>query len=379
MTEQINVLHVYKTALSESIGGVEMFIDSLCRSTTKLNIRNTVLSLSRNPSQEKVHSNSYESVVAKQDIYLASTGFSFSAFGLFHQLLTVNDIIHYHFPNPFADLLHFSTRRRKPSIVTYHSDIVKQRTLMHLYRPIMNRFLESADSIVATSPNYVQHSSVLQNYKHKIKVIPVGVNQSDFRKPSNELSGHWKCKLPDDFFLFVGALRYYKGLHVALEAVQNTDIPLVIAGSGGVENDLIEMASHRRLENVYFLGQITEEDKITLLHLCRGFVFPSHLRSEAFGLSLVEAAICGKPMISCEIHTGTSFINQHQQTGLVITPNSPDELRKAMQHLLDHPKDVKRFGANAKRRAQTVFNSETTAKMYAKLYFEIHDKGSSDI
>ena len=80
------------------------------------------------------------------------------------------------------------------------------------------------------------------------------------------------------------------------------------------------------------------KNKITLLHL-QGFCFVApKIRSVPYHL---WAAICGKPMISCEIHTGTSFINQHQQTGLVITPNSPDELRKAMQHLLDHPKDVK--------------------------------------
>lgn len=371
MTNPINVLHVYKTALPESIGGVEMFIDSLCRSTSKLNIKNTVLSLSRNPSQQKVIANAYKLVVAKQNLFLASTGFSISAFGLFRQLSASNDIIHYHFPNPFADLLHFSTWQKKTTVLTYHSDIVKQRTLMYLYRPVMDCFLKSVDSIVATSPNYVQHSEVLQTFKHKTKVVPVGLDKSKFLHPNQELLNHWKAKLPDDFFLFVGALRYYKGLHVALEAIQNTDISMVIAGSGGVESDLMGIATRRGLKNAHFLGKISEADKVALLHLCRGFVLPSHLRSEAFGLSLVEAAICGKPLISCEIQTGTSFINQHKQTGLIIQPNSPGELREAMQHLLSHPEDAQKYGTNAKNRAETMFNEETTARMYANIYREL--------
>src|SRR5690606_38814370 len=140
----------------------------------------------------------------------------------------------------------------------------------------------------------------------------------------------WKNKLPDPFFLFIGVLRYYKGLHILLKAIENTALPVVIAGSGPEEKKLMQMAQNLKLTNVFFLGEISEVDKMALLQLCYAFVFPSHLRSEAFGISLLESAMMGKPMISCETGTGTSFINLHNDTGFVVPPNDPDALYKAM-------------------------------------------------
>ena len=63
----------------------------------------------------------------------------------------------------------------------------------------------------------------------------------------------------------------------------------------------------------------------------------------------MEAACVGKPMISCEIGTGTTFVNRADETGLVINPGSSKELRKAMDFLLENPEIVKKFGQNAKK------------------------------
>src|SRR5690606_13630599 len=73
--------------------------------------------------------------------------------------------------------------------------------------------------------------------------------------------------------------------------------------------------------------------------LSRGIVFPSHLRSEAFGISLLEGAMFGKPMISSEIGTGTSYINISGQTGLVVPPSDAAALRAAM-HQLWHDREL---------------------------------------
>src|SRR5690606_23534758 len=98
------------------------------------------------------------------------------------------------------------------------------------------------------------------------------------------------------------------------------------------------------VHNIHFLGQLSEEDKTVLLMLCYAFVFPSHLRSEAFGLSLLEAAMFGKPMISCEIGTGTSYINYMNNTGYVVPPADSLALANAMQFFLDHPEQVAVMG-----------------------------------
>ena len=80
------------------------------------------------------------------------------------------------------------------------------------------------------------------------------------------------------------------------------------------------------------------------------FPFPSHLRSEAFGISLLEGAMFGKPMISSEIGTGTSYINIAGETGLVVPPNAPQALHEAMRQLWEHPEQAAQMGARAEER-----------------------------
>ncbi len=367
----MRVLHCYKTSLRSSMGGVEMFMHTLSNSVANLGIESTIFSLSKNPSPEPILIDQHQVVECKEHLHLASTGFSASAFKKFRELVQETDIIHYHFPYPFADILHFACRVSKPTVLTYHSDIIKQKWLIQLYKPLMHQFLSAMDVIVATSPNYFATSDVLRKHLDNVETIPVGMDLSALPQLNPERVDYWKKKLPQRFFLFIGAMRYYKGLHVAIDAIANTPFQLVLAGIGGVEAALKKRAKALNLDNIHFLGAISEEDKVALHHLSYAFVFPSHMRSEAFGLSLVEAAAMQKPMISCEIGTGTSFVNIHEETGLVIKPSSPHLLREAMQYLLEHPDKAKALGINAKKRYQSLFTAEKQAQSYASLYHKL--------
>lgn len=369
----MNILHVYKTSMPASYGGVESFIDTLCKSDSKLGVKNTVLTLHPRPQKQPIDMNGYTVHQARQNLFLASTGFSATAFGKFKRLSNEVDIIHYHFPNPFADMLHLACRSKKPSLVTYHSDIVKQKQLLHIYKPLQQRFLNSVDHLVSTSPNYFISSKILQQYANKVSVIPIGIDPKAYETVDSKRLNFWRNRLPKPFFLFVGAMRYYKGLHIALEAVAGTDIQIAIAGAGmhGIEKDLKAQATALQLNNVDFLGFVNNKDKLALLNLCHGFIFPSHIRSEAFGISLLEAAMAGKPMISCEIGTGTTFVNSANETGLVINPGSPRELREAMQFLIDNPKVAANMGKNAKQRSLKVFTADQQAKSYYDLYQQL--------
>ena len=367
----MNILHVYKTSMPASYGGVASFIDTLCKAGSKLGVKNTVLTLHPKPQKQPIEMDGYSVHQAKQNLFLASTGFSASAFSKFKRLSNDADIIHYHFPNPFADMLHMACRPKKPSIVTYHSDIIKQTHLLHIYRPLKQRFLNSVDQIVATSPNYFVSSNILQRYADKVSVIPIGIDPKAYETVDSERLDFWRSRLSKPFFLFIGAMRYYKGLHIALEAIAGTEIQIAIAGINGIEKELKAQAATLQLKNVDFLGFVKDEDKIALLNLCHGFIFPSHLRSEAFGISLLEAAMVGKPMVSCEIGTGTTFVNSANETGLVINPGSPQELREAMQFLLDNPEVAATMGKNAKKRSLELFTADQQAKSYYDLYQQL--------
>lgn len=363
---RVKVLHFYKTSLPQSMGGVEVFIDTLCNASASLNVENVVLSLADAPRKDPIQMHSYLVLQAQQNLFVASTGFSLAAFHKLHTLAKDADIIHYHFPNPFADMLHFVCKINKPVVVTYHADIIKQQHIMWLYAPLMHKFLRAAQAIVATSANYVQTSETLQQHRDKVKVIPIGINKANLAAVDPERVRYWRERLPEKFFLFVGALRYYKGLHVALAAVRRTDYQLVLAGAGGVEAELKEQA--RGLANVHFVGAVSDQDKAILHHLSYAFVFPSHLRSEAFGISLLEAAAFGKAAISCEIGTGTSLVNVDQATGLVVEPGSAPALRAAMQFLLDNPDKTAAFGVHAEKRYAQMFTAEQQALAYRELY-----------
>ena len=378
----LKVLHFYKTYYPDTVGGVEQVINQIARSTAMLGIHTEVLSLSSRPVDRTIEINGHRAHRARLNFEIASTGFSMSVFLRFSQLLKQVDIVHYHYPWPFMDLVHFATRVKIPTIVTYHSDIVRQQTLLKLYRPLQRKFLTSVDKIVSTSPNYFETSPVLSRYSNKTVVVPIGLDKLTYPTPSSQLLEKWRDQLPERFFLFVGMLRYYKGLHILLNALCDLDYPVVIVGSGPVEIELKEHAAQLKLKNIRFLGVLSDESKVALFKLCYAVVFPSHLRSEAFGISLLEGAMYGKPMISSEIGTGTSYINIHQETGLVIPPSDPLALSQAMSLLWNNPMMVEKMGLQAEKRYWSFFTAERMALQYADIYKELlveRPKQSSNI
>jgi len=365
------VLHFFKTYYPDSFGGIEQVIFQLCKGTTRYGYTSEVLALSANAQKTPIEFSGHLVHQAQLDFHVASTGFSLSAFHKFAALAKQADIIHLHYPWPFMDIVHFATRHGKPTVVTYHSDIIRQKTLLKLYRPLKNRFLSSVDRIVATSPNYLATSPVLNRYRDKIVEITYGLDKSTYPSPTPELLEHWHLKLGGRFFLFVGVLRYYKGLHILIEAAQGTNYPIVIVGAGPIEQELKAQAEQLGLRNIHFLGQLPDEDKVALLTLCYGVVFPSHLRSEAFGISLLEGAMYGKPMISSEIGTGTTFINIGDETGLVVPPSDPMALRQAMQYLWEHPDEAAEMGGRAEARYWKHFTADQMVKSYVDMYGDL--------
>lgn len=367
----MRVLHFYKTALPDTMGGVEKVIDQIARGATKLGVKTDVLSLTSERVPRTIEIDGYLAHRARLDFQIASTGFSMSAFLRFAQLVKKADVIHYHFPWPFMDVVHFATMVKKPTVVTYHSDIIRQKHLLKIYRPLQWKFLGDMSRIVATSPNYLATSDVLAHYKHKVSVIPIGLDKPTYPVPSPDKLKYWCERLSPKFFLFVGVIRYYKGLHILMEAAQGTDYTIVIVGAGPIEEELKTQAAQLGLSNIHFFGFLLDEDKVALLTLCYGILFPSHLRSEAFGISLLEGAMYGRPMISSEIGTGTTFINIDDETGLVVPPSDPLALRQAMRYLWEHPEQAADMGRRAEARYWKHFTGDQMVGEYVKLYREL--------
>ncbi|HEU4775254.1 MAG TPA: glycosyltransferase family 4 protein [Telluria sp.] len=367
----MRVLHFYKTYYPDSMGGIEQVIRQMCVGTGRLGVTNTVLSLTREDSNFEFGFQGHHVRRVPLDLEIASNGMSWRAIGELKRLAAEADVVHYHFPWPFGDLAHFMARIDKPSVVTYHSDIVRQKALLMLYQPLKRRFLHCVDAIVATSPNYMASSAVLDRYRDKTRIITYGLDKTIYPDAQPERMARWRQQVGPKFFLFVGVLRYYKGLHILLDAMAKHDYPVVIVGSGPIEMELKAHARRLNLQHVHFVGAVDDADKVALLTLAYAVAFPSHLRSEAFGISLLEGAMYGKPMISSEIGTGTSYINVDGVTGLVVPPSDPAAFGAAMQRLWDDPALAQAMGQRAEARYHELFTAERMALSYNALYHEL--------
>jgi glycosyltransferase involved in cell wall biosynthesis len=365
----MHIIHVTKIYYPDSFGGIEQVVRQITQSTAQAGVRHTIFTLSRHAAkQPSIQEGGVQIIRAPANFTIASTPLSFRALSLFWRLVKQADLVHYHFPWPYGDMLHLLCAAQKPAIVTYHSDIVRHRLLLPVYRPLMKAFLAKMSSIVATSPNYLRTSEILQAYRSKVVVIPIGLDETSYPVPSSTKIAYWRSSLGEDFFLFVGMLRCYKGLHILLDACVGTDFKVVIVGAGPTEQELRAQAQRLQLKNIYFLGAVSDEDKVALLKLCRAVVFPSHLRSEAFGITLLEGAMSSKPLVSSEIGTGSSYINVDNETGFVVPPSNPIEFRRAMQRLSDDVKLATRLGHHARVRFETIFSVQRMGQAYIELY-----------
>ena len=260
----MRVLHVYRTYFPDTQGGLEETIRQICVNTADMDVESRVFCLSRAPQPAQVERSEATVFRSKQTLELASCGMSIAALTEYKEQVAWADVVHYHFPWPFADLLHFFAKVQKPSVLTYHSDIVRQKLLGAFYRPLMDRFLTSVDAIACTSPNYFATSDVLTRYENKVEVIPIGIDEKSYPSLEPENRAETKAEYGEDFFLFVGVLRYYKGLHILLDAIANAPYRVVIVGSGPTEQDLKSQAKRLSLDNVCFAGSVSDTQKMSL-------------------------------------------------------------------------------------------------------------------
>lgn len=373
MTAACRVLHVLRSYYPDSDGGIERTVEHLSAATRRHGVRNHVFALSPVPEKRPIRYSGTAVHQQQRHIELASCSMSLTTLGRFRALARRADIVHYHFPWPFADLLHLLRATDRPALLTYHSDIVRQRRIEPLYRPLMWAFLGRMQAIVATSHDYAASSPVLRQVPdNRLRVIPIGLDETLYRSPREATIQRWRERLGEGFFLFVGVMRYYKGLHILLQALRKYRHRVVIVGTGNKENELRQLAADYGVaDRVTFTGYLPDDDKQALLYLARAMVFPSHLRSEAFGVSLIEAAMAGRPMVTTDLGTGTGFVNQHGETGMVVPPGDPEALGEALERLACDPDLAQRLGNGARRRYEQRLTADNTAALYCQLYARI--------
>ncbi|MCC6490640.1 MAG: glycosyltransferase [Candidatus Hydrogenedentes bacterium] len=280
------------------------------------------------------------------------------------------DVAVVHVPNPTAEIAWLLGRPRAKLIVRYQSDVVRQASAMRWYGPVQQRFLQRADLIIAASQQYLDTSATLRPFLDKCCVVPLGILPEEFACPGDDSVNALRQRYGGGYVLFSGRHRYYKGLEVLVRAAKSIHAPVVIAGDGP-ERSKCENLAREMGAPIHFPGMLTREQVITHLHGCAVFAFPSTERSEAYGISMLEAHACGKPVVSTAIGTGVEFVNLHEQTGLNVPPRDPEALAAAVNALLEDPAKCEAMGAFAKARVEKDLNAAAIARTEFSLYEDV--------
>lgn len=382
----MKILYIYKDYYPV-LGGIENYLRQVAEAmvASGQQVEVLVTSLGRKGQCEVI--NNVSVMKAGRLVNLASAPISLTLFTkLYRRLLSRQarpDLIHLQFPYPIGELAWLSSNlllrwpghKRPKTVLSYHSDIVRQRRLLKLYGPFLKLLLRQVDVILPTSANYIASSQWLQPVKQKCQVVPLGVDYDRFATPqpaqiTNLRNRYAAANQP--LILFVGRLRYYKGVQYLVQAMpllQATNARLLIVGIGPMEAELTaEVARLKLQECVIFLGEISDDDLPAFYQAADVFVLPACERSEAFGLVQAEAMAAGCPVISTELGTGTSYVNQDEVTGLVVPPANPPALAAALDKLLANPQLRQQMKINAQKRVQAEFTLEKMVARVEQIY-----------
>jgi rhamnosyl/mannosyltransferase len=284
------------------------------------------------------------------------------------------DIVHLHFPNPMGDLAYLLGGRRTPFVISYHADVIRQRRLLPLYRPILDAVFRRAARVIVAAEENIASSDILTRYKDRCTVIPYGIDLRSFDLTETEAVEveRRRATAGEGMVLFVGVLRPYKGVDVLLKAMARVRARLVVVGRGPNRLELSGLAARLGISGrVLFLGEVSDSERRILLHACDVFVLPSIDNREAFGIVQLEAMACGRPVIASDLPTGVRFVNKNQMTGLLVPPGDSDALAAALQRLLGDERLRQTLGNAAKRRAELEFSADRMVRRVQQVYEEV--------
>ncbi|MBI4789828.1 MAG: glycosyltransferase [Chloroflexi bacterium] len=370
----MRILHVYKDYYPV-VGGIENHVKHLAEAQAARGHAVTVLvnSLDRRTRVETI--NGVRVIFAARWLTISSTPLGLA---LPRQVAReMPDITHLHFPYPWGELANYFFGRARRTVMTYHSDIIRQKYTRALYAPLMWQVLNRVNRILPTSPNYASSSPVLQRVADKCTVVSLAINPTQFEcadlHAAQQIRTRMSANAHSPILLFVGHLRYYKGLDYLLRAMP--ELPgarLLIVGTGPMEGAWRALARDLGLaERVIFAGAVSNAELPAYYAASDIFVLPASERSEAFGLVQLEAMAAGKPVVSTELGTGTSFVNVDGETGFVVPARDSHALAGAIARLMADAELCARQGAAGRARVRREFTLERMVDRVMQVYAEV--------
>lgn len=280
------------------------------------------------------------------------------------------DIVHLHWPNPSAVLAYLASGHRGRLVITYHSDVVRQRILAAAFTPILRAVLKRAAAIIVSSPNYIDGSYVLPEFRDRCRVIPFGVSSDYFDQFDPQTVARIREEYGPRIVLGVGRMVYYKGFEHLVRAMTGVNAHLLLIGKGPLREPLSQLAADLGVAaRVTFLSEVN--DIRPYYRAADIFALSSVMRSEAFGIVQLEAMASGKPIINTQLDSGVTFVSPHGVSGLTVPPADSVALSGAINELMDRPDWRAELGAGARQRVAHHFTVKKMVQSTLALYHEI--------
>lgn len=373
-----NVLHLGKFS-NTRVGGIETVVDTLLAGLSlDFNLFNLVANKNfENKIIEQTgyieHSSALAGMIARTP-FCPSMPFQIKKLYQRYQF----SIVHLHLPNPMAHLASEILPNSVKRIISWHSDVIRQKKLLRIYQPFVNRLLKQSSALIVSTHYLAEHSKQIKIARDRniIHIIPFGVDFDYFliNKYYKKID-QIKHEYFERFLVFaLGRHVYYKGFCYLIEAMKNLpkNIVLLLGGEGPLTKKLQQQVKILKLEQqVFFLGHVAKQDLPAYYHACDLFCLPSIDQSEAFGIAQLEAMACAKPVICCDVTNAASNLNKDSVTGFVVSPCCPKVLADAILKLYEDPSLLSSLGQSAYYYAKENFTTQKMVIQIKNLYHEI--------
>jgi rhamnosyl/mannosyltransferase len=280
------------------------------------------------------------------------------------------DIIHVHHPDPMACLALRLSGYKGRVILHWHSDILKQKTLLKFYAPLQRWLIRRADTIIGTTPVYLKESPYLQEVQEKTVAVPIGIEPVTF---DPTLAEQWKKRYPGKkLVVSIGRLVPYKGYPYLISAARQLgpDYQVLIVGDGPIRESLENDLRINGVEGIVkLLGYVEDNEAHALLAACDVFVLSSVMKTEAFGIVQIEAMSLEKPVIATKIpESGVSWVNADGVSGLNVTVRDAEALAEAIRQICSDDSLHQTLAQGARSRYLENFTIERMIEKTIKVY-----------
>jgi len=364
INNRLRILHIGKFYPPHK-GGIESHVQTLCRQLQKFaDIQ--VLVANENGNDEECSDGEVKITRAGARGRISSAPLCFSMPRKIKRARA--DLIHVHLPNPPAVLALLGSGYRGPVVITYHSDIVRQRFMGKAFEPFLRRLLSRSAAIVVSSPAYIETSPILSDYKDRCHVIPFGVSLDQFNAVESTKVNEIRRRYGSRLIVSVGRLIYYKGFEYLISAMRDINGHLLIIGDGPLRQQLERQVERLGIQHkVSLLGDF-QTDIAPFYHAADIFALASIARSEAFGIVQLEAMACGKPVVNTSLDSGVPWVSLDGITGLTVPPRDPVALAGALNKLLDDPALRAEYGQAARARVEKEFRQDLMVERMLQVY-----------